>query len=179
MEVYFEIFFAYGAVDRFFRLFTFKIGVVVGSWAGGVPNKSIGNTHLRFVRAACGNAGGNAGIANLMINRRRPNQSLASQVRLGRHHQAGGSGYIGGNGSVNRAISRNTYGVKANKNRNRRNRKDKKPITSAAAKQTTDETAKKPVVEKLVIKVKQGDDDSTNDDSVNDDNNVKSEDGNG
>lgn len=170
-------FFFHWAVDRCFRLFTFKIGVVVGSWAGGVPNKSVGNSHLRFV--ACGNAGNN--IANLIINRRRQNQSLANQVRLGRHHQTGGSGHIGGNGSVNRAISRNTYGVKANKNRNRRNRKDKKPITgtvtAAAASKQTDETVKKPV-EKMVIKVKSGDDDSTTDDSVNDDN-VKSEDGNG
>lgn len=81
-------------------------GVVVGSWAGGVPNKPIGGGYLRYPRT---------GIIN---NKRRGSQHL----NIRNHHRVG----MTNNTIVARAISRNMYAGKVHKNRKQRRTKDKK-----------------------------------------------------
>lgn len=85
-------------------------GVVVGSWAGGVPNKSIGANNLRFMRAARIN------------NRRKGNTSL---MTIRNQRNPGGNNLI-----TNRVISRNLYASKMNKSKNKK--KTKKVITTNA-----------------------------------------------
>lgn len=80
-------------------------GVVVGSWAGGVPNKPIGGGYLRYPRA---------GIIN---NKRRGSHQLNI-----RNHRVG----MVNNPIVARAMSRNMYAGKVHKNRKQRRTKDKK-----------------------------------------------------
>lgn len=117
---------------------------MVGSWAGGVPQKPIGGggLHIRYARA---------GVVN---PRRRAGPLTPNPIRHHRTHPA-----ILGNPSVSRAISRNTYGVtKVNKNRTRKNRtKEKKPTTAtadAASGSSADEETVKNGEEKLVIKLR-------------------------
>lgn len=125
-------------------------GVVVGSWAGGIPPKHIGGgggiagnaaAHhpLRFSRTAA------------LVNQRRRGGSttvgshLMNSSSIRRQLLAGAAG--GGNGGVgaasNRAIARTAYGVaKINKNRARKGRADKKPVVAAAVAAGGTETKK-------------------------------------
>lgn len=97
-------------------------GVVVGSWAGGVPNRSSGSgVQARLNRATIAAAGG-AIASQLMrypinVRARAPLNSRLQRV-TGTQHVA----------SLGRTISRNTYGNnKVNRQRNRnRNRKNGK-----------------------------------------------------
>lgn len=109
-------------------------GVVVGSWAGGIPPKHIGgsggiagNHPLRFSRAAA------------VVNQRRRGGAIAA---VGGHHamttalrRQNVGGAVGGGVATNRTIARTAYGVtKINKNRTRKAKTDKKPpVTTAAA----------------------------------------------
>lgn len=81
-------------------------GVVVGSWAGGVPNKPIGGGYLRYPRTG-------------IINNKRRGSSQHLSVR---NHRVG----MASNPMVARTISRNTYAGKVHKNRKQRRTKDKK-----------------------------------------------------
>ncbi|KAJ6644031.1 Constitutive coactivator of PPAR-gamma-like protein 1 [Pseudolycoriella hygida] len=80
-------------------------GVVVGSWAGGVPNKPIGGAFLRYPRAG------------IISNKRRGSQHLNI-----RSHRIG----MANNPVVSRAMSRCMYAGKVHKNRKQRRTKDKK-----------------------------------------------------
>lgn len=89
-------------------------GVVVGSWAGGAPNRgNAGGVQSRFNRT-----NGASGYARYPINVR-GRGSVNSRLQRNTVHNQHVS-------SLARTISRNTYGVKANRNRNRRNRKERK-----------------------------------------------------
>lgn len=130
-----------------------QVGVVVGSWAGGVPQKPIGSgSYVRFARA---------GVVN---PRRRAGPLTPNPIRHHRNHPN-----ILGNQSVSRTISRNTYGVaKVNKNRTRKNRtKDKKSSTTTAAtsgSSADEETTVQNDDEKVVLKLKKAANEQTNDD---------------
>lgn len=98
-------------------------GVVVGSWAGGVPNRNNGNgVQARLNRATLAAASsGNAVASHLMrypISARQARMPMNSRLQrvIGNQHVA----------SLGRTISRNTYGNnKVNRQRNRnRNRKN-------------------------------------------------------
>lgn len=109
-------------------------GVVVGSWAGSAPNRN--GVQARLNRAVTGNAQ----FVRYPINSRvrtSANSRLQRNVTLAHNQHVS---------SLARTISRNTYGVKVNRNRNRRSRnKDRK----GAAKQTNkDGTVKKDNAEK-------------------------------
>lgn len=88
------------------HLYTLGLGVVVGSWAGGVPNKPIGGGYLRYPRAG-------------IINGKRRGTPQHMSVR---NHRVG----MGSNPIVARALSRNMYAGKVHKNRKQRRTKDKK-----------------------------------------------------
>lgn len=94
-------------------------GVVVGSWAGGAPNRgSAGSGQSRFSRT-----NGTSGYTRYPINVRG-----RGSVNLQRNQHVS---------SLARTISRNTYGVKANRNRTRRNRKERKGTKLGDGKATT------------------------------------------
>lgn len=131
-----------------------QVGVVVGSWAGGVPQKPIGGgSYVRYTRA---------GVVN---SRRRAGPLTPNPIRHHRNHPA-----ILGNQSVSRTISRNTFGVaKVNKNRTRKNRtKDKKSTTTtvAASGSSADEETAPNDEDKVVLKVKKAGTDQNNDDKT-------------
>lgn len=114
-------------------------GVVVGQWASSAPlsnRGNIGGVHARLNRAAAAAAvaGGAAGLGTTnflryTINARgRHSVNTRLQRNFGHQHVS----------SLARTISRNTYGNKINRTRNRRNRnKDRKN-----AKQTKDNADK-------------------------------------
>lgn len=137
--------------------------MVVGSWAGGVPQKPIGNgSYVRYARA---------GVVN---PRRRAGPLTPNPIRHHRNHPA-----ILGNQSVSRTISRNTYGVaKVNKNRTRKNRtKDKKSTatTTATSGSSADEETVQNDEDKVVLKVKKAANEQNSDDKpTKDDNSVDS-----
>ncbi|KAG4071091.1 hypothetical protein HA402_013405 [Bradysia odoriphaga] len=85
-------------------------GVVVGSWAGGVPNKPIGGGYLRYPRT---------GVINY---KRRGGGGNSTQHLSVRNHRVG----VGNNTVVARALSRSMYAGKVHKNRKQRRTKDKK-----------------------------------------------------
>lgn len=109
-------------------------GVVVGSWAGSVPNRNNGNgVQARLNRAAVAAAASGGAVASHLIRYpMNPRGRVPVNSRLQRNLGGGGGG-SGGNGgqhiaSLGRTISRNTYGNnKVNRQRNRnRNRKNGK-----------------------------------------------------
>lgn len=77
-------------------------GIVVGSWAGGAPNRNGNAMHARINRT------------NL---RNRSNVNIRLQRNLGHLPQVS---------SLARIISRNTYGIKTMRTRNRRNRRERR-----------------------------------------------------
>lgn len=104
-------------------------GVVVGSWAGGVPTTSTGvqmrnrgnGVQARLNRGAMASASGGAVASHLMrypmnARNRMPINTRLQRTLTGHQHVA----------SIGRTISRNTYGNnKVNRQRNRnRNRKN-------------------------------------------------------
>lgn len=89
-------------------------GVVVGSWAGGAPNRD----NVAGVQARLNRAAGTGHYIRYPINARSRTSVNARLQRNVPHNQ-----HVS---SLARTISRNTYGVKANRNRNRRNRKERK-----------------------------------------------------
>lgn len=102
-------------------------GVVVGSWAGSVPNRNGGNgVQARLNRAAVAAASGGAVASHLMRYPMNPRGRVPVNSRLQRN-LSGGQHIT----SLGRTISRNTYGNnKVNRQRNRnRNRKNGKNNT--------------------------------------------------
>lgn len=104
-------------------------GVVVGSWAGGAPNRgNTGGVQARLNRAAIAAAAASGTNAAHYIRyplnaRTRASVNARIQRNIGHAHQ-----HVT---SLSRTISRNTYGIKVNRNRNRRNRnKERKGSTS-------------------------------------------------
>lgn len=95
-------------------------GVVVGSWAGGVPNRSGNGVQARLNRAAVAAASGGAVASQLMRYPMNARTRLPVNSRLQRN--LGGQHIT----SLGRTISQNTYGNnKVNRQRNRnRNRKN-------------------------------------------------------
>lgn len=98
-------------------------GVVVGSWAGGVPRNSGNGVQARLNRANLASSSSNAIASQLMrypISARQARMPMNSRLQrvIGVQHVA----------SLGRTISRNTYGNnKVNRQRNRnRNRKNGK-----------------------------------------------------
>lgn len=99
-------------------------GIVVGSWAGGAPSRNSGSLQAR---------------ANRTNLRNRNNINVRLHRNLGHIHQVS---------SLARTITRNTYGIKGMRNRNRRNRKERSgtkpsvkfaiPPAEAEAEGTTD-----------------------------------------
>lgn len=102
-------------------------GVVVGSWAGGVPNRNNSNgVQARLNRAAAAAASGGAVASHFMRYPINPRGRVPVNSRLQRNF---GGQHIA---SLGRTISRNTYGNnKVNRPRNRnRNRKNGKQFLS-------------------------------------------------
>lgn len=98
-------------------------GVVVGSWAGSVPNRNSGNgVQARINRAAIAAASGGAVTSQLMRYPVNPRTRIPLNPRMQR---STGAQHVT---SLGRTISRNTYGNnKVNRQRNRnRNQKNGK-----------------------------------------------------
>lgn len=97
-------------------------GVVVGSWAGGVPNRNSGNgVQARINRATIAAASSGAIASQLMRYPMNQRGRMPVNARLQRGVTA--AQHVS---SLGRTISRNTYGNnKVNRQRNRnRNRKN-------------------------------------------------------
>lgn len=105
-------------------------GVVVGSWAGGAPNRNHLNGNNR-VALATAQSNGPFGTQmmryqNVNARNRLPLNNRLQRSNIGTHQHVA---------SLGRTISRNTYGNnKVNRNRNRnRNRKNERKTTKSDA----------------------------------------------
>lgn len=99
-------------------------GVVVGSWAGGAPNRNQ-SAHNRLNRnnVAIGANMTNTSFVRFPVNvRNRSTLNVRLQRAAGQHVT-----------SLSRTISRNTYGTKITRTRNRRNRKERKETKTTDA----------------------------------------------
>lgn len=104
-------------------------GVVVGSWAGGVPNRNSGNgVQARMNRAAIAAAASGGAVASQLM---RYPINARTRMPLNTRMQRSTGAHVA---SFGRTISRNTYGnSKVNRQRNRnRNRKNGKHLNQAA-----------------------------------------------